>query len=39
MEWMRDEMKRSGMDKRYTLSDEPLTAGEIPAVEKEANGG
>ena len=39
MDWMRVEMKRSGMDERYTLSDKPLTQGEIPAVAKAVNGG
>ena len=39
MEWMRTEMKRSGMDERFTLSDEPLKASEIPQVAKAVNGG
>ena len=32
MEWMGAEMKRSGLDERYKLSDEPLGASEIPSV-------
>ena len=38
-DWMRDELKRSDLGKRYTLSDEPLKPGEIPAVAKQVNGG
>jgi virulence factor Mce-like protein len=37
-DWMRDELKRSGLDKRYTLSDQPLKASEIPAVAKAVGG-
>jgi phospholipid/cholesterol/gamma-HCH transport system substrate-binding protein len=35
MDWMRDQMKAVGWDKELTLSDEPLTAGEIPRVVRE----
>jgi virulence factor Mce-like protein len=38
-DWMRDELKRSDLGTRYTLSDEPLKASEIPAVAKTVNGG
>jgi hypothetical protein len=38
-EWMRAELKRSELGERYTLSDKPLTAAEIPAVAKAVNGG
>ena len=38
MDWMRDELKRSDMGKRYALADEPLKASEIPQVAKEVGG-
>jgi hypothetical protein len=38
MDWMRDELKRSPLGERYTLSDEPLKASEIPAVAKAVGG-
>ena len=38
MEWMRVELKRSDMGDRYTLSDEPLKASEIPAATKGLGG-
>ncbi|HEX8085916.1 MAG TPA: MlaD family protein [Solirubrobacteraceae bacterium] len=38
MGWMRDELKRSSLGERYTLSDEPLTASEIPSVAKAVGG-
>jgi phospholipid/cholesterol/gamma-HCH transport system substrate-binding protein len=34
MDWMRNELKRSPMGDKYTLSDEPLKASEIPAAIK-----
>jgi hypothetical protein len=38
-DWMGDELERSGLDGRFEVSDEPLTAGEIPQVAKQVNGG
>jgi phospholipid/cholesterol/gamma-HCH transport system substrate-binding protein len=37
-DWMRDELKRSDLGDRYTLSDEPLKASEIPQVAKAVTG-
>jgi virulence factor Mce-like protein len=37
-DWMRDQLKSSDLGDRYTLSDEPLKAGEVPAVAKAVNG-
>jgi phospholipid/cholesterol/gamma-HCH transport system substrate-binding protein len=34
MDWMRDQMKVVGWDKRLTLSDEPLKASELDAVRR-----
>ena len=39
LEWMRDSMKQSGMDKRYKLSDKPLRADQIDDVKRTLEGG
>jgi virulence factor Mce-like protein len=38
MAWMRNELQRSPLGERYTLSDEPLKASEIPSVAKAVGG-
>ena len=39
MSWMERELKAAGLDKKYELSDEPLTASEIPAVKRTLEAG
>jgi virulence factor Mce-like protein len=39
LEWMKNSMKQSGMDERFTLSDEPLKADEIDDVKRTLEGG
>jgi virulence factor Mce-like protein len=38
-DWMGDELKRSGLDDRYKISEKPLSAGDIPRVAQGVNGG
>jgi virulence factor Mce-like protein len=39
LDWMKNSMKQTGMDKRFELSDEPLTAGELDDVKATLAGG
>ena len=39
MDWMGRELKASGLDDEYELSDKPLTAAEIPAVKRTLEAG
>ena len=39
MDWMERDLKATGLDKKYELSDEPLKASEIPAVKRTLEAG
>ena len=39
LDWMRDQLKATGLDRRLTLSDEPLRADQIDDVARTLEGG
>jgi hypothetical protein len=38
-DWMHDDLVRNDLDKKYEISDEPLTAAEVPAVKRTLEAG